>query len=210
MRPGQYITSLAFGVLIALAGCTTPTGEFSDASKNHRQELERWQEHMNQPREARVRITDIPAAGERIRLQKHRWLADKRVTLDVTKGAPNVTAHTIAQMLKDQGIQVMSSLPLEGYKYNGFGVKNVDGVTALRLLFAPMGLDFDINDENHYVVITPNRTRTFYVKLGERTTAYESGTMSGNVGSGGSGGSVAPVAPVAALVKAAPWVQAVP
>ena len=190
MRPGIYVTTLALGVFMAVTGCTTPTGEFSQTSDNHRQELERWQEHMNKPRDARVRITDIPSAGERIKLQKHRWLADKQVTLNVAKGAPNLTAHTIAQMLKDQGIQVMSSLPLEGYKYNGFGVKNVDGVTALRLLLAPMGLDYDINDESQYVVITPNRTRTFYVKLGERTTEYESGSMSGNVGSGGgSGGS---------------------
>jgi len=177
--------SLSLGVAIGTAGCTTPHGQFSERTEEHRREIDRWQEQMVQPRESRVRITDMPAIGERIELEKHRWLRDKRISLNVSKGAANITGHTIAQMLKDEGIQVMSSLPLDGYKYNGFGVSNVDGMTALRLLFGPMGLDFSVNDEGQYVAIVPNRSRTFYVRLGERTTTYESGSMSGNIGSGG-------------------------
>lgn len=181
--------TLALSLVVA-SGCTTLISEDSitdDARSRHSAELERWKADMDAPRDQRVRITDDPLAGERIEFEKHGWLRKKKVTLNIAKGASGVTAHTLAQMLKDNGIQVMSSLPLHSYQYNGFGVRNIDAVTAMRLLFAPMGLDFTINDEDQYVVITPNKSRTFFVKLGERKAEYESGTISGNMGETGSG-----------------------
>lgn len=182
------MTALAVCLAVAVSGCTTPSGEFSDRPQRHAEELQSWKDRMEAPRDSRVRITDMPNVGERIALERHRWLRDKRVTLIPARGETGITAHTLAQMLRDQGIQVMSSLPLDGYKYNGFGVSNADGVTAMRMLFGPMGLDYDVNDEGKYVVIVPNRARTFYVKLGERVTEYRSGTMTGNIGSESSGG----------------------
>ena len=172
--------ALAASVAVALSACTTGIGEFSDTK-----ELEVWKKQMAAPRSERVKITDMPVAGQRVALQKHRWLRDKRISLAVSKSGDGVTAQTLAMMLKENGIEVMSSLPLDGYRYNGFGVRNVDGETALRMLFAPMGLDYDINDDNQYVVITPNRAKTFYLKFGERKSTYESGSISGNVGGGG-------------------------
>tara|TARA_R110001592_G_scaffold33503_18_gene116020 strand:+ start:665 stop:2464 length:1800 start_codon:yes stop_codon:yes gene_type:complete len=175
-------------VSIALAGCTTPTGEYSNTTNRHSEQLAAWQQQMDKVRDARVRVTNVPSVGERIQLQRHSWLKEKRITLAISKGATGVTAHTLAQMLRDEGIQVMSTMPLEGYKYNGFGVNNVDGVSAMRILFGPMGLDYEVSDDGQYVVIMPNRSRTFFVKLGERVTEYKSGTMTGNIGTEGSSG----------------------
>lgn len=190
MQPLSFIrkAALAASIAISLAACTTGVGEYSDSTEKHSAELDAWKKQMNAPRDERIKITDMPVAGERVQLQKHRWLRDKRISLAVSKTGNDVTAQSLAMMLKENGIEIMSSLPLEGYRYNGFGVRNVDGETALRMLFSPMGLDYDINDENQYVVITPNRAKTFYLKFGERKSSYESGTISGNVGSSGSGG----------------------
>ena len=116
-------------------------------------------------------------------------MRDKKVTLNPSRGQTGITAHTIAQMLREQGIAVMSTLALEGYRYNGFGVNGIDGVSAMRMLFGPMGLDYEVSDEGNYVVIMPNRARTFYVKLGERVTEYSSGSMTGNIGTEGGGSS---------------------
>lgn len=189
----QKISALALGLgLITASACTTQIndqGLKGDIAARHTAELERWKADMDAPRTDKVRITDQPLAGERIAFEKHGWLRKKRVTLDIAKNASGLTAHSLAEMLKDNGIQVMSSLPLHGYQYNGFGVRNIDAVTAMRLLFAPMGLDFNINDEDQYVVITPNKSRTFFVKLGERKAEYESGTISGNMGETESGSS---------------------
>lgn len=176
-------------VTLAITGCTTPVGEYSNTTNRHNELLATWQQQMDQVRESRVRVTNVPNVGERIELERHRWLKDKRVNLALSKGATGVTAHTLAQMLREQGIQVMSTMPLEGYKYNGFGVSDVDGVSAMRILFGPMGLDYEISDDGKYVVVMPNKSRTFFVKLGERVTEYKSGTMTGNIGTEGSGGS---------------------
>lgn len=187
------VTALAAALVVAISGCTTKVGQFSERTKSHSDELAEWRKRMESPRDDRVRITNMPNAGERIKLEKHRWLKNKRITLDLPQNGAPVSAQALAQMLKKNGINIMSSLPLDSYQYSGFGVRNVDAETALRLMFAPMGLDYDINNEGEYVVITPMRRKVFYVKLGERKTKYESGSMSGNIGGGGttstSGGS---------------------
>lgn len=196
MQPLSFLkkAAIAAGVAFALSACTTGVGDFSDTTNKHSKELDDWKKRMEAPRAERIKITDMPVAGQRVALQKHRWLRDKRISLAVSKSGGGITAQSLAMMLKEHGIEIMSSLPLDGYTYNGFGVRNVDGETALRMLFAPMGLDYDINDENQYVVITPNRAKTFYLKFGERKSKYESGSISGNVGGeggssgGGSGG----------------------
>lgn len=178
---------LSFAIVAGIAGCTTRIGGFSDNSSRHKSELDEWTKRMEAPRDDRVRITSMPTAGERIKLEKHRWLKDKRVTLSLPRDGGAVSASGLSQMLKAKGINIMSSLPLDSYTYSGYGVANVDGETALRMLFGPMGLDYDINDEGQYVVITPMRSRTFYVKLGERKAKYKSGSMSGNIGTSGNG-----------------------
>jgi len=185
---GSATALLSFAMAATIAGCTTNFGEFSESSSRHKSELDEWTKRMEAPRDDRVRITSMPTAGERIKLEKHRWLKDKRVTLSLPRDAGALSASGLSQMLKAKGINIMSSLPLDSYTYSGYGVTNVDGETALRMLFGPMGLDYDINDEGQYVVVTPMRSRTFYIKLGERKTKYKSGSMSGNIGTSGTGG----------------------
>ncbi|MBF6615616.1 MAG: hypothetical protein ITG07_02710 [Candidimonas sp.] len=188
MRIGNFAAKAFVSALLVagIAGCTTQVGEFSERSSRHTQELDEWKKRMEAPRDDRVRITSMPSAGERIKLEKHRWLKEKRITLALPRDGSSVSASALAQMLKSKGINIMSSLPLDNYHYSGFGVGNVDGESALRMLFGPMGLDYDINDEGQYVVVTPMRSRTYFIKLGERKTKYRSGTMTGNVGGGGS------------------------
>lgn len=173
---------------VALSACTTHIGDNAQ-TKALNQEIQAWRAEMEKPRDSRVRITGIPQAGERIELEKHEWLKSKRINYTPAKDGKPVTASALAQMLREKGINVMSSLSLDGYSYSGFGATNVDGEAALRLLFGPMGLDYQINDEGEYVAILPNQQKTFYLKFGSKTTKYKSGSMSGNVGSSSSGSS---------------------
>lgn len=184
---GLSVIALALAASLSV-GCTTKVGD-SEKQKSYMKELAEWKAKSDAPKAERVRITDMPQSGERIDLDKHRWLTSKRITLPVPKVGSGISAEALAQMLRSKGINIMSSLPLDGYNYNGFGVTNVDGETALRLLFAPMGLDYDINDEGQYVAIVPSRSKTFYLKLGEVKTKYVSGSMTGNVGGSGSSSS---------------------
>ncbi|ALN21995.1 MULTISPECIES: secretin N-terminal domain-containing protein [Ectopseudomonas] len=186
MRRQLLTTCLAASFIFAVAGCTTPVGQMTDKPSQLSKELESWKKRMEDQQQGRIRITDMPSAGERVAREKHRWLKDQRINLAMPKGQSSISAQALAQMLRAKGINVMSSLPLEGYQYNGFGVSNVDGETALRLLFAPMGLDYVINDEGRFIAIVPNKQRTYYIKIGPKKTKYVSGSVSGNVGTSGS------------------------
>lgn len=183
------IFTLSFAFVVA-TGCTTHIGANSGKVKEFNSEIEELKAKMNAPASERVRISDIPMAGEPVKIPKHQWLKNIRLTLPVAKDSAGITGRALAEMLRSKGVNVMSSLPLESYTYTGFGVSNVDGETAMRLLFTPMGLDYVINDEGQFVAVVPMRSRTWYLKLGARKTSYKNGTISGNVGSSsGSSGS---------------------
>lgn len=182
MRCQLLKATMAAAFVFAAAGCTTPVGQMTDKPQALSAELQDWKKRMEEQQASRIRITDMPSPGERVEREKHRWLKEHRINLEMPRGQSSITAHALAQMLRAKGINVMSSLPLEGYTYNGFGVSNVDGETAMRLLFAPMGLDYVINDESKFVAIVPNKQRTFYIKIGHKKTKYVNGSVSGNVG----------------------------
>lgn len=115
------------------------------------------------------------------------WLKSRRVTLHLARP---VSAAEIAKMLRDQGFNIASSLPLGSYTYSGLGVSNVDGETAFQMLFGAMGLDYEVDNKRQVVTIEPLATRTWQLNLGHRTTKYSSGTLGGSSGSSeGSGGS---------------------
>ncbi|HCH7783395.1 hypothetical protein N0754_18290 [Pseudomonas aeruginosa] len=178
---------VALAVALSVSGCTTKIGDGPKARQLNK-ELEQWKLDMEKPRESRVQITNIPQAGRRIELEKHQWLKAIRVTLAFDR-KETITAAAIAQALKGKGINVMPTLPLDGYVYNGYGITNLDGETALRVLFGPMGLDYNIDDDGKYVAVVPSRSRTFYLKFGKKDVKYTSGSMTGNVGGGGTSGS---------------------
>lgn len=111
------------------------------------------------------------------------WLRDIRVTLDIKDPIP---ANELIRMLKKQGINITTATALDEHTYSGFGVKDVDGETALNVLFGAMGLDYSVNSEGKFVTITPLASKTFYLNLGNRQTYFGGGTE--NTGGSGSGG----------------------
>lgn len=110
------------------------------------------------------------------------WLRDIRVTLEIREPTP---IQEIVRMLKSKGINMTSVTPLEDRIYSGFGVRNVDGETALNLLLGSVGLDYKIDNENRYVTIVPVGSKTYYLNLGNRQTSY-GGSAGASFGLGGS------------------------
>jgi type II secretory pathway component GspD/PulD (secretin) len=112
------------------------------------------------------------------------WLRAIRVTLDIKEP---VSATEIVRMLKKQGINMTAATDLAEHTYSGFGVKDVDGETALNVLFGAMGLDYSVNSEGKYVTITPLGSKTFYLNLGNRQTYFGGGTEGSNSQGGQTG-----------------------
>lgn len=114
------------------------------------------------------------------------WLRSIHVTL--TTKEP-VSAKELVRMLSAKGINITSATPLEKHTYTGFGVTNVDGETALNLLLGAMGLDYQIDNVGKFVTITPVGSRTFYLNLGNRQTAFAGGMQSNQNGTASGTGS---------------------
>ncbi|WP_207002650.1 type II secretion system protein GspD [Trinickia mobilis] len=151
----------------------------------------------------KVHTGDSPLEFEKLsaaqqEAKQREWLRSKRISYIPRN---HVNAFEILKMLRDNGINVTSSLPLDTYTYSGLGVRNVDGETALKVLLATMGLDYEIDDEAQIVTVEPMKSQTWTINIGNRTTSYTSATIdmgssdgsgnsqSGSLGSTGSLGS---------------------
>jgi hypothetical protein len=110
------------------------------------------------------------------------WLRTKRVSLEINTP---VTATALMKMFRDNGINMTSSIPLDDYMYSGLGVRNADAESSLKMVFGSMGLDYDADATNQYVMIRPMASKTWYVNLGNRTTTFGASGQSstGTVGS---------------------------
>lgn len=144
-----------------------------------------------QEKQRAVRVTDapyVPAAPKVV--EKHDWLRNTRITVTTPDGPFPVSE--LVRMLRANGINVTSQLPLASFTYSGYGVTNVDGVTALNILLGTAGLDYEINDSQRFVEIMPMKARSWSLNLSNRTTNFKSSgdsTSGGANAGGGAGGS---------------------
>lgn len=100
------------------------------------------------------------------------WLRAKKVSY-LPKNA--VPANEVLKLFRQNGINITSALPLDNYFYNGNGVKEVDGETALQLILGQMGLDYEVDEKGQYVTVIPMKSRSWTINLGNRTS-YSSNT----------------------------------
>jgi len=116
---------------------------------------------------------DIQAAKEK------EWLTNIRgITLDPAKNAA-IPASAIIRMFRDKGINIVTSLPLDLYSYNGYGVTNVNAETALMVFLGAMGLDYEIDNARQLITIEPMKPQTWIFNIGNRKTNFSTDGTSG-------------------------------
>lgn len=108
------------------------------------------------------------------------WIKHKMVTLNVTQP---VSLAEIVKMLHRQDLNIVSTLPLDGYTYAGVGVNRTDADTALRIILGGIGLDYELDNIHHVVTIKTMGSQSWYLSVGNRRTSYSTGA------GGNSGGS---------------------
>lgn len=111
-----------------------------------------------------VAVTENPKAS---------WLATKRVRL-VNERRRQLSLTEVVKMFFDQGINISSSIPLDGYTYAGLGVQDADAESALRSILGAVGLDFELDEMSRSVLIRPLATRSWKINLGDRRTSFNS------------------------------------
>jgi len=104
------------------------------------------------------------------------WLTNKRVRINLNQPVP---LSQIVKMLYAQGININSTLPIDGYTYGGLGVNETNAEAALKIILSSVGLDYELDNVNKLVFIKPMQSKTWYMNLGSRTSAFNSGGGSG-------------------------------
>jgi type II secretory pathway component GspD/PulD (secretin) len=72
----------------------------------------------------------------------HESLKQKKVRY--TKGAESVPLNAILESLNEQGVNIVSQISLDRYRYSGFSINDTDALTALEILTGTLGLDFNV------------------------------------------------------------------
>lgn len=121
-------------------------------------------------------ISIAPMSKDLQEAKAKEWLTNMMITLDPARDRA-IPANELIRMFRQQyGMNIVTTMPLNGYSYNGLGVTNVDAETAMSIFLGPMGLDFDIDNERKVVTIQPMKPRTWTLNLGNRRTNFSSGT----------------------------------
>jgi hypothetical protein len=194
MKPTLRYCTLA--VVLSLSGCYTlpgPTAKESFAKQDAR--LAEEIAAMSQQQRDDIKIYKGPYLGSKIVSDDDRkeWLRNIRVTVEPNNRKNRrtaVSAPELVALLRDNyNINITSSIPLDNYQYTGLGVHNVDGETALKLLFGSIGLDYEIDNRAHYVTIVPLKSQTWTLSIGNRKSSFVAGGNFMDTGTSSSNGS---------------------
>lgn len=120
-----------------------------------------------------------------VSVRKGEWLKQHSVQFEIRNAT---SLASVVAKLAEQGINIVSDLPLDTYTYVG-KINRTDGETALRAVLGAVGLDYDIDDTRKLVVIKPMASRTWFLNIGNRKSTYSSD------GSGITAASVLPSSP---------------
>ncbi|MQA40770.1 hypothetical protein [Rugamonas aquatica] len=106
------------------------------------------------------------------------WLSNKRVKL-LNDKRRTLNLTEVVRMFFEQGINISSSIPLDSYTYAGLGVQDMDAEMALSSILGAVGLDYELDDIAHTVLIRPMATRSWKINLGDRKTSFSARSGAG-------------------------------
>ncbi|MBD9428010.1 hypothetical protein IB232_21975 [Pseudomonas sp. PDM15] len=172
----------------ALSGClqNIPKGEDGGNYAKLTEELNQLKAQSEESqRNQRIKITNGPLiTGKTMPLKRAPWLSERRVTMKVS--AP-LNGLEVVKMLQAQGLNITSSMPLDGFTYAGYGFTSVDAETAMRLIFPAMGLDYAVDNDRRIITIVPMRPKQWTLNINsQRSTNYSSASLSGTLDVGAS------------------------
>lgn len=180
MAPRFTLTVLA--AAIALAGCATeqlnqgPSETLDARSRSTLRAGGTLLESNSVTLVDKVVLPMVPVKEEAPRS----WLASKRVRL-VNEKRRQLSLTEVVKMFFDQGINISSSIPLDGYTYAGLGVQDADAEVALRSILGAVGLDYEVDDASRSVLIRPMSSRSWKINLGDRKTTFVASGNSNSV-----------------------------
>lgn len=168
--------------LLAVTGCSTPLTKKNEAdTQEARTRLQTIIKEQKAEKPSNFTEQDAPSIAikplgrEQQEAQEKEWLTSiTGITLDPAKKAA-IPATAILRMFRDKGINIVTNLPLDLYTYDGFGVTDVNAETALMVFLGAMGLDFEIDNARHLIIVEPMKPQTWTFNIGNRRTSFNAG-----------------------------------
>jgi len=151
-------TVIAAAVSFSLTGCLSPSSDMNEVQDK----LSRTPKAHSLPGNVEVLDTHyIPGPSENDSHGAGEWLEEIIVT--ITEPRQPISLSELARAFNNQGVTIVSSMPLHKFWYKGLGVTQVDARTALYATFGSSGSDVIIDDEKRVVEIIPMPTRTWSI-----------------------------------------------
>ena len=160
----KFKSVIAVIVLFNLSGCLTLSNktDVKDSVTNQIEEAKQLQTRSNQ----HFSTINIPYSNKTPTSKSQKnidWLKSKNVylKLDLNKNK-SLPLKLILNQLVDSGINISTTMPLDTYYYRGYPITSgTDAYTALQILTAAVGLDFNV---------VQNASGSRYVQLVEMGT----------------------------------------
>lgn len=176
LRPMPRLTTIAIAMSFIMSGCASTFKQEHDAKVDAQEKTIRDLIAAAPPTAAKIHNEGAPleiAPLDPVKQQAidRAWLRSKKVDFIPNKKNPGaMPAQEILKMFRENGINIMSALPLDNYTYSGNGVKAADGETALQLILGQMGLDYETDDKGKFVTVIPMQSKSWNINLGNRTS----------------------------------------
>lgn len=176
LRPTLRLTTIAIAMSFIMSGCASTFKQEHDAKVDVQEKVIRDLITATPPTAAKIHNEGAPleiAPLDPVKQQAidRAWLRSKKVDFIPNKKNPSaMPAQEILKMFRENGINIMSALPLDNYTYSGNGVKAADGETALQLILGQMGLDYETDDKAKFVTVIPMQSKSWNINLGNRTS----------------------------------------
>jgi len=181
MRTKVLVVALS-GALSACGTVNTQVREEIDQTQQtqRKQSAQEPIQIASPSRVTEVRGTYIPVSA--VTVKKGAWLKEHSIQLEIRNPVP-MTA--VVSKLAEQGINIVSDLPLDSYTYVG-KINRTDAEAALRAVLGAVGLDYEVDDARKLVVVRPMASRSWFLNIGNRKSAFSSDASAQNSGSGSS------------------------
>lgn len=179
MRTKLLVVALS-GALSACGTVNTQVREEIDQTQQtqRKQSAQEPFQIASPSRVVEVRGAYIPVSA--VTVQKGAWLKEHSIQLEIRNPVP-MTA--VVSKLAEQGINIVSDLPLDSYTYVG-KINRTDAEAALRAVLGAVGLDYEVDDVRKLVVVRPMASRSWFLNIGNRKSAFSSDASAQNSGSG--------------------------
>lgn len=169
-------------ISLTLAGCAgTNTTKDEELDSKVDETILTADKLLNQPAYTVSKTPKMAVSGGPVSVVDSNLNLLKNQTVRYIKGSESVPLSAILNSLNSQGINIVSQINLDRFRYSGFSINDTDALTALEILTGTLGLDFTVEKMSSGLPLVYINTLSAEVRrlnIGPRDVKSRMGTKS--------------------------------